>query len=178
VGRPAAIACLLVAVALLSRVTRGGDAPRDVSSVFFIAKSENKNQVHYGIHLDGGCAPNGTTPMFAYWRMLERGPFTTEPILASEAPAYGFSAQRVVTRDAEGGSVRVVLRALPQRPILVTSSARGGACVASVMMTIAGVPAWLTSVFVQLRWPFGVDHLVLWGHALEGGRPLRENVSP
>jgi hypothetical protein len=182
----ASLACLLAAAALLSKGARGGDGSRDVQSVFFIAKSENKNQVHYGIRLDGACSPVGRSPVFAYWRMLERGPFATEPLLGHETPAYGFAGQHVVTRDeanfvprrGEGGRVRVTLHALAERPILVESSADGDACVASARMIIGGVPASLKSVFVQLRWPFGVDSLVLWGRAVDDGRLLREKVEP
>src|SRR5437660_6247311 len=97
---------------------------RTVPSVFFIAKSENKNQVHYGIHLDEACTPAGGAPVFAYWRMLERGPFETEPVLPREVPAYGF-VQSTVLRDRPAGRVFVTLNALPKRPIAIDSSLSG-----------------------------------------------------
>ena len=40
---------------------------------------------------------------------------------------------------------------------------------------IDGTAASLTSVFVQLRWPFGVDYLLLSGRAADG-RELRERL--
>ena len=141
---------------------------RVVGSVFFVAKSENRNQVHYGIRLDSECRPAGDTPVFAYWRMFERGPLATEPLLALEQPAYGLSAQRVVRRDDQGGSVFFALNALPKRPIAVESTAVGATCTANARAVVGGVQATLASVFVQLRWPFGVDSIRLSGWASDG----------
>ncbi len=68
--------------------------------VFSIAKSENKNQVQYVVRLDAHCAPVGPAPVFAYWRMLEKGrdPFALH---------YGFDgrqsiAERVAVRGPFG----------------------------------------------------------------------------
>jgi hypothetical protein len=105
---PSSFLVVLAATLLLATVAQASGvavATRAVQSIFFIAKSENKNQVHYGIRLDEACSPAGDSPMFAYWRMLERGPFA------------------------------------------------------------------------QLRWPLGVDYLVLTGRAIADGRILRERVS-
>jgi hypothetical protein len=145
--------------------------------VFFIAKSENANEVHYGIHLDETCAPSGAAPVFAYWRMLERGPSVTEPLLSREIRAYGVAEQRVLARGEHGGSVRITLHALPSRPIVIDSVDAGGSCVAHATASIDGIQATLTSVFVQLRWPFGVDHLLLRGRALADGRALHEKLA-
>jgi hypothetical protein len=166
------------AFALLPGVARSQEAP-DVPSVFFIAKSENKNQVHYGVHLDASCAPLGRAPVFAYWRMLEHGPRATEPLLEREIGAYGFADQRVLTREPHGGRVEVRLRALPGRPIVIdTTAGEGGSCVATATTTIGGVPASLASVYAKLGWPFGVDYLVLSGRGLADGRELRERIRP
>src|ERR1700722_1857962 len=81
-------------------------------AVFSIAKSENKNQVQYVIRVDDHCAPVGPAPVSAYWRMLEKGPAETAPILAREVRAYGLASQAVVGKDASGGQTRVVLTAL------------------------------------------------------------------
>jgi hypothetical protein len=150
----------------------------DVRSLFFVAKSENRNQVHYGIHVDEHCAPVGQAPVFAYWRMLERGPQVTEPLLSREVPAYGFAAQRVTSRDAEGGHVLVTLTVLAARPIAIEAHSSGGACAARAAAVVDAAPASLTSVFVRLRWPFGVASLTLRGRALDDGRPVQELVRP
>jgi hypothetical protein len=161
---------------LVVNVARGETA-RDVPTVFLVAKSENKNQVHYGVHLDAACGPVGSVPVFAYWRMLEQGPLATEPLLRREVDAYGFAEQRVVERGADGGRVTLRLHALPGRPIAIQTRSRGGACEATATMVIGGTPASLHSVYAQLRWPFGVDHLVLSGRSLADGKAVEERVS-
>lgn len=177
-GRAVPFACVLgAAAALLVPVARAG-GERDVVSLFFIAKSENRNQVHYGVHLDASCAPVGPAPVFGYWRMLEHGPTATEPLLAREVRAYGFAGERVMAREAQGGRVLVLLAALAQRPIVVETLASGSTCVATATTAIGGVPAALGSVFAQLRWPFGVDSLTLTGRALADGHVVRERVAP
>jgi Domain of unknown function (DUF4833) len=118
----------VLAGALLGGDAHGDPAGRDVASVFHVAKSENRNQVHYGIHLDESCAPVGGAPLFAYWRMLERGPAAIEPLLQREVGAYGVAEQRVLERGPDGGKTSVRLRALPARPIVIQSTRRGEAC--------------------------------------------------
>lgn len=165
---PRLVAC--TAAVLCAPFAKGGGDPdaHVVGSVFFIAKSENRNQVHYGIRLDAACRPAGETPVFAYWRMLERGPRATEALLAPEQPAYGLSSQRVTKRDDRGGSVLVTLNALPKRVIAVESKAIGSTCRATASAVVGGVQATLASVFVQLRWPFGVESLLLSGWDADG----------
>ncbi len=167
----------LAAGAMLAGEARGEASSGSLGSVFFVAKSENRNQVHYGVRVDASCAPVGAEPVYAYWRMLEQGPAATEPLLAREVGAYGFAEQRVIESGPAGGRVLVRLRALPGRPIELVTSRRGDGCVATARAAIGGQPAWLGHVYVQLRWPFGVDHLELWGRALADGHPLAERVS-
>jgi uncharacterized protein DUF4833 len=173
--------CLLtlVAVGLVTPIARGAvdRNPRVIRSVFFVAKSENKNQVHYGIHLDEACAPAGDAPVFAYWRMLERGPFATEPLLSREVPAYGFAEQRPLKGSEQGGRVLLTLNALPKRPIIIEAAAAGGTCTTAARAAIGGIPASLTSVYVQLRWPFGVQYIALSGRASFDGHPVHERVA-
>jgi hypothetical protein len=168
----------LAVLATLPRVASGHGRTRDVASVFFVAKSENHNQVHYGVHLDDACSPAGPSPVFAYWRMLEHGPLATEALLPFEAPAYGVADQRVLARGPAGGEVRVSLRALPARTIVIVSRTQGEACAAGATTTIGGAPAALASVYAKLSWPFGVDYLMLWGRNLSDGHEVREQVVP
>jgi hypothetical protein len=174
---PAWAAPIALAVVTVVGVARS-DGGRVVSSAFFIAKSENRNQVHYGVHVDPGCSPSGETPVFAYWRMLEQGPAATEPLLSREVPAYGLADQRVVERGPGGGRATVRLRALGNRTIEVVTRERGGVCTATATTTIGGQPAALSSVYAQLKWPWGVDYLMLSGTALSDGHPVRERLVP
>ena len=169
---------LAVALAFGSIGVARSDGGRIVGSAFFIAKSENKNQVHYGVRVDDACNPVGAEPVFAYWKMLEKGPLATEPLLSREVPAYGIADQRVVERGADGGRVTVRLRALGTHRIDITTQSRDGACVAVATTPIEGVPATLANVYAQLKWPFGVDYLLLQGRAVGDGRILRERLSP
>lgn len=148
----------------------------DVRSAFFIAKSENRNQVHFAVRLDSKCMPSGERPIVAYWRELERGPGKTSPLTALEGPAYGIASQEVASRQGTG-VVRLALRALPSRPLVIETTPRDGGCKAVASLRIMGVPAQLRRVFVQLRWPFGVDHVVVSGVA-EGGRVVTERLKP
>ena len=147
-----------------------------VGSVFFVAKSENRNQVHYGVSLDRDCVPAGASPVFAYWRMRERGPLATEPLLSREVPAYGIAEPQRVTREDVGGRVVFRLNALSKRMIAIDAAPDGTGCAATAKAMIAGTAASLSSVFVQLRWPFGVDHLELSGRAIPDGRVVRERL--
>lgn len=178
----ALLACAVVAAgALLAPpgwAREGQDDASGVSTVFFVAKSENKNQVHYGIHLDDTCAPVGDAPVYAYWQMLERGPSSFEPLLPREVRAYGIAEQRVLERTPHYSRTRVVLEALRSRPIVVESYSYGTRCVARAVLPVAGVPAVLADVFIQLRWPFGVAYLSVNAHSLDDGALLRERVEP
>jgi len=148
-----------------------------VVPVFSIAKSENKNQVQYVVRLDEHCAPVGAAPVSGYWRMFEEGPLRTAPILPREARAYGLASQTVLVRGVSGGQVRVVLNALSGRPMTIEGS-RGsdGGCRALAIVTIAGAPAHLFNVFVQLKWD-GVEYLLLRGWSMDGLRVVTERLT-
>jgi uncharacterized protein DUF4833 len=151
-------------------------ASGSVVPVFSIAKSENRNQVQYVIGLDDHCAPVGGAPVSAYWRMLELGPTQTAPILPREVPAYGLASQVVLARDANGGQVRVALKALRGRSIIISTSRRSdGACQGLATTSIAGTPAHLFNVYVRLKWD-GVDYLLLQGWSMDGSHVVRERL--
>jgi hypothetical protein len=145
--------------------------PRDVRSVAYVAKSENKNEVHYGVALDERCMPAGPSPVYGYWQMREHGPSAVEPILDREQRAYGIASQVV-----SGNTVKVRLRALPDREIVVETSRSGEACAARAVSSIDGRPARLANVYVKLGFPFRVKYLLVQGVALEAGEALRERV--
>jgi len=147
--------------------------------LFTIAKSENKNQVQYAIHVDERCAPLGNVPVFAYWRMLEQGPARTEPLLDREQPAYGLYSQSVTAVSGSGGKVRMSLRAVSARPIEIeTWRDPKGECQGSATLLIAGIMARLFNVYVKLKWPFGVEYLLLQGWSLDGTQVVREVLHP
>jgi hypothetical protein len=140
-------------------------------SAFFISKSENKNQVHYAVRVDGTCKPVGPNPVRAYWRELERGPGVTSPLLEREQAAYGIGSQKL-----QGGRVVVTLAALPSRPLTI-ETARGadGACHAWTHATIGGEDAQLWQIHVVLK-VLGIDSIVLTGWTWTDRRVVRETL--
>jgi hypothetical protein len=146
--------------------------------LFTISKSQNKNQVQYAIYVDERCVPLLDAPVFAYWRMLELGPTRVEPLLPRELSAYGPSSQLVTARGANGGQVRLVLRALQDRLIFVeTGRAADGTCHAFARVTIGGSPAHLFNVYVKLTWHLSVDYVLLRGWSTDATHLLREKLS-
>ena len=149
--------------------------PRDVTSLFSISKSENKNEVVYAIHLDAQCAPVGDAPVFAFWRMHEKGPNVIEPLLSREESAYGIGQQRVISRD-NGGHVEITLRALASRPIEITTKLGAGHCEAWSTLPIAGESAYLYNVYVKLK-TLGVEDLLLSGWSMDRSHVVSERAS-
>jgi hypothetical protein len=168
-----AVKALLVGVMFVCMLVATSSASQDrtIPSALFVSKSENKNQVHYGVRVDDKCVLTSPAPVFPYWKMLERGPDATEPLLAREESAYGIADQRV-----NGDTVTVTLRALPARPITIRIARTENGCVASAETTIDGQSARLFNVHVALGF-LHVDHLVITGWATDG-HVLRERVRP
>jgi hypothetical protein len=180
-------AALAIGVAVVTLVTLATPAAPAVASpsgetpaaLFSISKSENKNLVQFFVRLDARCSPVGQTPVYAYWRMLEKGATATEPLLDREQPAYGIASQSVEPRGEGGATVHMTLRALPHTPLLVESGrAADGACTAWVRTPIDGVDAKLFNVHVVLRWPFGVARLLVTGWSAADGHLVREARQP
>jgi hypothetical protein len=173
----AAAGCLLIAVVgPAAEAEPNAGAPQgSPTPLFSISKSENRNQVQYVIRLDDHCAPAGDAPVYAFWRMLEKGG-TTEGLLPREQKAYGIASQAVVERGVEGGKVRVALNALPARPIVVETRRHNGVCVALSTVSIDGAPAHLYNVHARVKWPFGLDYLLLQGWSMDGSRVVREKL--
>jgi hypothetical protein len=169
---------IALSVWALSARSTYADAPRD-EALFSITKSENRNFVQYAERVDPlTCAPEGDAPVHAYWRMMEHGPDATEPLLGREQPAYGVADQRVVARGADGGAVRITLRALPQAPIVVESHRGPRGCESRARIAIAGEAARLFNVHAVLAWPFGVARLIVTGWSLADGHVVRDERHP
>jgi Domain of unknown function (DUF4833) len=147
-----------------------------VQSIFFIAKSENKNQVHYAVNVDADCRPVGTHPVYGYWRDLELGPRAVSKLLDHEQRAYGLGEPRFVRASASGGQIRVALRALPERPLFIDTFRQGKSCAARTQITIAGQPALLESIYVDLGFLFSVNYILLHGVRVADGAAVSEKI--
>jgi hypothetical protein len=146
-------------------------AAAEIPNALVITKSSNKNQVNYAVQVNQACVPAGRSPVHPYWRMLERGADATEPLVDSELRAFGVERQSI---DAAG--VNVVLRGMPARAITIrTWRQPDGGCASSANMTINGVPARVTDVYVRQKL-FGIDYVQITG-STSGGQVVRERIS-
>jgi hypothetical protein len=170
---------------LLAVLTQSSDAhagavsfgANDVQTVFFISKSDDRNRVDYGIHLNDHCAPTGDDAMFPYWREFEPPPpVRTHTLGIFEYVPYGFSEQRLVHRSQTGGDQLVRLKQL-DRPIAVRARKDGDHCVAIAYARVAGVEgAQLVSVFAKLSGATSVDYVDIHGKNTATGADLVERV--
>lgn len=141
--------------------------------LFFVRRNTNRNEVHYAIHLspDSGL-PDGPRPLTGYWKMFEKGPDVTEPILLVEQMAFGIRSQR-----REGDNFVMVLNALPEREIRIEPEP-GETGRYTARMVIAGKIARLTDFYVQADAGFlmpKVRYLDINGEA--DGQPVTERIN-
>lgn len=164
---------------IATRVPVAGRLPlAPVHSVFHVAKSENKNQVHYGVRVDRLCRPAGKSPVYAYWRMRERGPRQFERLLGHEQPAYGLHDSQRVERSARGGKVRVQLRAFPDRPITIEVYRQAQGCVARGLVRIHHQPAIVQSIYIDIGFLFSLNYAQVSGVRIADGRAVQEKLEP
>ena len=149
-------------------------APLD--SVFHIEKSENRNQVHYGVKVDAACHPIGPQPVYGYWRDLEKGPRATSPILSHEQIAYGLNEPRSIQINPGGGRIRISLRGFPERALFIDTLRQGPACVARAQTSIGGQMAVLQSIYVKIGFLFSVDYAMVRGLRVSDRRQVQEKV--
>ena len=150
-------------------------APRDPKSIFLVAKSENKNQVHYGVRIDDACNVVGTAPLYGYWRMLEKQG-EIEPILSREVRAYGLDPIQRIEKNGDATTIYARMNAIPDRQLRVTVARTAGRCEAQASMSIAGSDANLNLIYIRLSWPFGVDYILLRGSRAADGRSVEEKI--
>ncbi|QSQ16016.1 DUF4833 domain-containing protein [Myxococcus landrumensis] len=158
----------VVAVLTAFSALAATEASAQTHSAFFLSRSENRNQVHYALRLDEACRPVGTQPVFVYWRMLERGESEVEDLLGVEQPVYGLDGTQQVEATADGWKVRIRLRAFPERPIDITTTASRGPCTVQAWTKVGAHVAQLEHIFVKTSWPFSVDFVRLDGMTPDG----------
>lgn len=147
-----------------------------VQSIFHIAKSENKNQVHYGVKVDSECKPVGPRPIYGYWRELERGPKITSPLLDHEQRAYGVNEPRSIRLRENSAEILVSLRAFPERPLIVQVFRSGDRCVARTVMQITRQPALLQSIYIDIGFLFSINYAMLSGVRVQDGHAVQEKL--
>ena len=151
--------------------------PHDVHSAFYVSKSENQNQVHYGIRLDAECRPQKKQPVFAYWRRLRQGGRVDEPLTGPGRHLYGASDEQQVTVGEQGGTVRMFVKAAKQVRIAIRIEKAEGGCKATATTTIKGAPARLSHAFLQLtRFGLGVKYVEMVGTRMSDGAQISERI--
>jgi hypothetical protein len=156
-------------------------APFDVQTVFYISKSDDRNRVDYGIHLDDRCVPIKDDAVFQYWRDFENSPPVRIHTLGIiEYIPYGISEQRTI-RKAPGGGYQIIrLRQFEKTPIgIITKKEADGHCSSQARATINGKEAELTYVYVKLAKGGiapSVDYVDVHGKALDTGVEVQERV--
>lgn len=171
-----ALAGLLAVVGVAQALPRIGSY--DIATLFYIAKSDDRNRVDYGIHLDRTCQPVGNDPVFAYWRRFEPGQDPLGDLNFLDQTVYSVARQEVLTRAPTGTWLDVSLRALPSRPLRVLVQPVGERCVGAAQLQIRGQDAVLDHVFVQLGGaPGQIDHVLLRGEDRASGHAVSERVT-
>jgi hypothetical protein len=152
----------------------------EVRSLFFVSKSENKNQVHYAVVVDDACRPVGDHPVYGYWRELEVGPQATSKLLDHEQRAYGVAEPRYVRRTDKGGEIRISLRGFPERPLFIETfrqvGSQGARCAARTHIMIQHKPAILSSIYVDLGFLFSVNYALVRGVRIADGVAVQEKI--
>lgn len=170
-------ACAWLAAPTLEAAGQPGSLPgKPVTSVFFIAKSENRNQVHYAVRVDDQCRPVGNKPVYNYWRDFEKGPGVTSPLLDREQSAYGLTEPHWVRRSDQGGRIRIGLRSFPERPLIIETFQGPNECRARALVMIQNKPAVLRSIYVDIGFLFNVDYILLRGYRVTDNRPVQEKI--
>lgn len=151
--------------------------PHDGRSAFYVAKSENQNQVHYAVRLDALCRPLGKRPVFAYWRRLRQGKRIDAPLVGLGTTVYGAVDEQKVTVRARGGSVWTAVKALKQLRIRVDAEPEAAGCKVVAYASIKGQWSRLSHAFLQLR-AFGlsVKYVDVIGYRVSDGARMAQRI--
>lgn len=123
--------------------------PNDVRTVFYIAKSENKVEVHYGLRLDAACRPVGKAPVFGYWSRPRTGYRSTGALDGVGKRYYAASDAQKVEARATGGHVQMYVKALQKVVVDIDIQKTPQGCVAVPTTTINRERAQLSRAYLQ-----------------------------
>jgi hypothetical protein len=163
----------------------GAEVPRssqfDISTVFYISKSDDHNRVDYGIHLDSRCVPIGDDAVFQYWREFEKAPpVRVHGLNALDHIGYGISEQRTLRKTTSGAVHFLRLRQFQKTPIdILTTRNADGRCSSQARTAINGKESELTSVYVTLGKGFlipSVEFIDVLGKDLQSGQNVSERI--
>ena len=176
---PVVVACLLVLSTVATPAARAASVlfgPHDVRSVFHVAKSENKNQVHYALHLDAQCKPMGKRPVFAYWQRLREGKRVDDQLTGLGTTVYGASDEQTIIARSQGATgVEMFVKALKAVRINIEVQKTPQGCRAVPYVTILKQRARLSHAFLQLgAWGLTVKYVDVVGFRVSDGKRIAE----
>jgi hypothetical protein len=151
--------------------------PHDVSTVFFINKSDDKNRVDYGIRLDADCVPVGNSAVFGYWREYEYTPPHINGLSILDRIPYGISSQGLVSRTATGADYYMRLRQFERTIAIATKKEADGTCSAIARAKINGSVAQFVFVYAKLAGPFSVEYIDIHGKDFATGAAIVERAN-
>jgi Domain of unknown function (DUF4833) len=175
----------LVAVSLAATTDAQASEPKfspfDVQTVFYISKSDDRNRVDYGIHLDDHCAPVQEDAVFPYWREFENSPPVRVHTLGLfEYVAYGISEQRTIRRSPVGSLHVIRLRQFSKNTIAIYSMKEpDGRCSSRARTMINGKDSELSYIYVKLfrgGLTPSVDYIDVHGRDPDTGQDIQERI--
>lgn len=163
---------VMAALGALAAATASQASPTD--SVIFLTKNTNSNQVHYAVQVDAQCRPEGRKPVYAYWRMLEKGPNVTESLRIWEQPGYGVRQPEHIERTDNAGEFEFFIRGVPDQPITLRTFTGANGCEALATTLIDGQQAIFQRIDIEVSGWANVHRVEIFGAQVETGAPLRE----
>ena len=164
----------LAALAWAPLLAASGLPAQDPDSVIYLTKNTNRNQVHYGVHVDAQCRPLARKPVYAYWRMLEEGDDARATLMFWEQPGYGVKQPRDISREDDSGSFEFTIRGVPERRLRLETFAVDGACRARAYTRIAEQDALFQRIDIRVSGWANVHRVEIFGVGLENGLPVSE----
>ena len=132
-------------------------------SVIYLTKNTNRNQVHYGVHVDQSCRPMRKKPVYAYWRMLEKGPHETAGLMFWEQPGYGVKQPKQVNREVNSGSFEFLIRGVPQRRLRLETFTTDNGCRARAYTRIGDQEAVFERIEIEVSGWANVHKVEIFG---------------
>lgn len=149
----------------------------DVATVFYIAKSENNVQVHYGVRLDEACRPVGSSPVFAYWSRQRAAGRQAARLDGMARRLYGVSEKQNVQVKSTGGRVQMHVRALERVAVDIEIEKTPSGCAAVPTTKIGAERAQLESAFLKIgRFGMSVDYVDVIGSRLANGARVVQRI--
>ena len=167
---------LIVALAcMVCLATRAEELPvRPLDSVVFLTKNTHNTPVHYGVNVDTQCRPTDEDPVSAYWRMLEEGPDERDELKFWEQPGYGVRQPEEVDRNADSGSLALVIRGVPDHKIRLETFTSDRGCQARAITGISGEEAILLRIDIEVSGWANVHKVEIHGISFSSGLEVSE----